>query len=1189
MSRSSQRDLWSLLKERLEKYKDQVKDYGILVPERPPTSASYFSRDPPPDPPTVKFDKPYQDVDRFWFPTDEYTDWYVWHGEDRPPRFTEHSGVQGFKTRCEGGLPLMSSDPKFCPKSDFWDQFANFDEGSPSPQIGESVSWSDHFGSPDPSHHQEVRDADEVVSERQQYKNRIVTLLRKVYWAKQWSGKLQINVPSLESLYEQIPYMLAYMDADNWRQNLLAAKTLRTTLEAFSCVPDPSTCDVTISTPLSGETDPASFAKYLCSLVCNRSQEKEQAQTPSLSPSKQEGQMSSPDSASISQPPPESHKDRLLPKTDSLQEAGPLLAPPTAQKPIISKGAGGGGSSGFIIPPKPPSPDHTPDPPPPPPPSPIPPPTSAPDAEEHELKRAKQEKQEEDELMQRIKSGEGEGERGGFVLPSHHYTGPRNPVPAGKPADPVDESSARHDIRYGQRLKHGDWPYLWGKDLDNAQRDEIIKALQSHVKVGTQLAGNIVRSIWKAKELLTEPVYELLKSILPPSDLSKVPLPHSQQTDRTEDPETPGETRGTGSDSPRSPRPSGSTEDGGGPSSESRLPGTKVPVDPSATTSDAKRQRTEEGMDISSCCPGGISASGAASNNSGLACGGGGGTNLGTESLVSGCQFGKSSVVTSSFRRCLISPWPDKYCCSSAHDLIPGVVYETPWCYYDLNVISAHFSPSAWQRLLEDYDAFRPKSLKVTIQSLVFKDVCQGAEKQTTVQDSQSATIAIFEDKDYDYPYVMGGGQKTVPGHLPGQPYNLPKYSYRTLGSVKESNRASMGGSGYTFKSNQDTELFLLETHDSTLIRGGGTFEQYYEFPNDLPFENLTQYPWDIRRQDNPLYQQRITVMSGSDRDTVGILDGDFYSPFRFKGHDRPAMWLPGQRLIQGKFIDTHPIPNTGRSGVHPNDFHTRGDGHGDTHRTHEERIYSLDTGLAAMPRAAHRPTLQPGPRTLSHAVRRPDGSTVVTANACAYAYTQENPHQEPWSDLNVRHTMYRLAYQRQKGFQQPGDPLHIRTHACYGDGDVTIPKEESLWPTVLGSCTEKSPACLESQIWCKTPNVDMVYGEHTPPLALWGMRAPPPHVFLRMLAQEGPPNVSTCRPAQSGQTFINQYGQFLLCFTMVWEVKPRPKSIKQWNPRPPISIPVGQSGPAFILDQDGYYRLPEHVWSARERIRSKR
>ncbi|RXJ99411.1 hypothetical protein CRV07_15350, partial [Halarcobacter ebronensis] len=161
------------------------------------------------------------------------------------PRFTEHSGVQGFKTRCEGGLPLMPSDPKFCPIQNFWDQFANFDEGSPSTQIGESVSWSDHFGSPDPSHHQEVRDADEVTSERQQYKNRIVTLLRKVYWAKQWSGKLQINVPSLESLYEQIPYMLAYMDADNWRQNLLAAKTLRTTLEAFSCVPDPSTCDVT--------------------------------------------------------------------------------------------------------------------------------------------------------------------------------------------------------------------------------------------------------------------------------------------------------------------------------------------------------------------------------------------------------------------------------------------------------------------------------------------------------------------------------------------------------------------------------------------------------------------------------------------------------------------------------------------------------------------------------------------------------------------------------------------------------------------------------------------------------------------------------------------------------------------------------------------------------------------------------
>lgn len=1180
MSSSSGRNLWELLKARLETYKDQVKHYGILMPEVPRPSASYFSAEEPPDPPNVKFSKPYQDVDRFWFPDDEYTDWYVWHGEDRPPRFTGQRTFYGYKSRCDGQLPLLDTDPKFCPINKFWEIIGSF--GTEQAMVGEGVSWAQHFGRPDPSHHVELRDADEHITEQQQYRNRIVHLLKNVYWAKQWSAKLNINVPSLEGLYDRIPYMLAYMDADNWRQNLLAAKTLRKTLEAFSCVPDPSQCDVTIATPLSGETDPASFAKYLCSLTCNRSKETQDAQPPSLPSDNKEGSMSSPGPAPKSHSPPESHPDRLPPKTDSLPEARPIPDPSAVQKPNVSKGGGGGGSSGFIIPPKSPSP-------PPPPSSPTPPPTPAPDAEKHELERAKQEKQEEDELMHRIKSGEGEGERGGLVLPQHRYTGPGNPVPAGKPADPVDESSARHDIRYGQRLKHGDWPYLWGKDLDNAQRDEIIKALHSHTKVGTKLAGNIVRSIWKAKELFTEPIYELLKSILPPSDLSKVPLPHSPQTDRTEHPETSGETRGTGSDSPRSPRPSESAEDGGGSSSESRLPGTKVPVDPFATTSEAKRQRTEEGMDVSSCCPGGISASGAASNTSGLACGGGGGTNLGSESLVSGCQFGKNSVVTSSFRRCLISPWPDKYCCSSAHDLIPGVVYETPWCYYDLNVISAHFSPSAWQRLLEDYDAFRPKSLKVTIQSLVFKDVCTGAEKQTTVQDSQSATISIFEDTDYEFPYVMGGGQKTVPGHLPGQPYNLPKYSYRTLGAVKESNRPSMGGSGYSFKANQDTELFLLETHDATLIRGGGTFEQYYEFPNDLPFENLTQYPWDIRRQDNPLYQQRITVMSGTDRDQAGILAGDFYSPFRFKGHDKPAMWLPGQRLIQGNFIDTHRIPNTGRSGVHPNDFHTHGDGHGDNHRTHEERIYTLDTGLAAMPRAAHRPTLQPGPRTLSHAVKRPDGSTVVTANACAYAYTQENPHQEPWSDLNVRHTMYRLAYQHQKGFQQPGDPLHIRTHACYGDGDVSIPKEESLWPTVLGSCTEKTPACLESQIWCKRPNVDMVYGEHTPPLALWGMSAPPPHVFLRMLAQEGPPNVSTCRPAQSGQTFINQYGQFLLCFTMVWEVKPRPKSIKQWNPRPPIHIPDGQSGPAFILDQDGYYRLPEHVWSARERIRSKR
>nr|AFM73884.1 capsid [Porcine parvovirus 4] len=726
--------------------------------------------------------------------------------------------------------------------------------------------------------------------------------------------------------------------------------------------------------------------------------------------------------------------------------------------------------------------------------------------------------------------------------------------------------------------KHGHWPHLWAPFVDRQMSQEIQQVLKGSTKLSQKLLANFIIALWRAKEKIGAPIYEIVKGVFPSVDKKTVEslLPHPDPI----------------------PAPPSSPQRGSKRASPPQSPN----AHDEDTMSGHKRQKTmevESECDKSLLCP---------TQNAGAdfeLCGTGGGATNEKGTWVGGTQFTDTSIRTFGTRRCVLSAFPDTYCSMMSGDAIPSIIFNTPWYYYDLNIMSCHFSPSAFQTLIEDYDAFRPRSLTVHLKELVIKDVCQQQGLQAEqVSDNNSATLLAFEDVNYELPYVLGGGQVSVPGHLPGQPYQLPKYSYRTVGKpdpnsgfVPGRNTHPDQGPGHPkasktiwysqYLETQDTEFYILENHKATILHSGNTFSQNYNFP-DLPFEQLTQYMWDARRQDNPLIDQRIQVMSRMYDDgpqkTFAIKVNPYIVPFTVKSTSRPAMFLAGGRFKDGDYSITGPGDRQKTSFRYYNDppwIITR-----DT--------YLFSSDLAKTERE------QPGPRQGDTVVRTPDGTLIVTTNALAYGYTTEYLKNIPLLSSKYHGVEnFRLAVENERGYSMPGHPSHIRETLFRGKlpseiRESTIKSEdqrkEITFPDYMGSVNEKTTANLESQIWSQIPNTDITEKCTTPPLSIWGMKNPPPMVFLRLLAQMGPPRRSACSGSIPSNTYLNQYCQFLLTYEMEWDVIKRTRKTVRWNPIPPPQIPMGPNNlPVYILNKEGQYRMPTEVWTAKQRPRHRR
>nr|UQW95854.1 structural protein [Bovine copiparvovirus 3] len=810
---------------------------------------------------------------------------------------------------------------------------------------------------------------------------------------------------------------------------------------------------------------------------------------------------------------------------------------------------------------------------------------------------------------------------GGIGIPGTHYIGPGSKVPGPKPTSKLDEIALHHDLGYEQLLAHGEWPYINYNYYDEKMIQEIKSNADVIQREGDSWLANFIVGLWTAKQRITEPIYELVKHVTPPDPLAEkslyrlqhalgqqLPVTHwTPQTDRP--PARIADKR------PASPASAGDR-----PNKMSCLTPTKLVTStsdddmgecqaqpdhinqagmPTATTDSAQGLIGPQGDDV--CA------------------GGGGGSQRCNTNWVGGIKWFHNRFITYNTRRVILQPFNNKYVATTSVDSNPGVDISTPWYYIDLNCFYSHINPATMQEILETTDGFRPRKLHIKLTEVVGKDVtCSGTESPTTtVTDSQTATILVHADDGYYLPYVMGGGQETVPEHIQGDWYKLPQYAYRTVGSehpmTTSSNpsfRPDAGGAQLDnrtpridWQSIQDSEFFMLENLPSIQLHPGCDWSHTYHFPR-LDWAYTTQYPWDLRRSDNPYQKQRIVVPKScfqkpADKEqqpTGPYIDVDNIADNRgmFK---KPTMWLPANRHRDGDCIiipkdkvdaSLHKAPIRNAT---PPTILVR------------QTLFGFDDNV----NYTNNNTEQPGPSTEDKAIRTPGGTMVITSNALTIKRKIEKlqepyePHKGHYANVDTHKRYLQLVIQNERGVGGPAEPDHVRerclSSCSTGSRLLNYPLfQEITYGMHTGAPIERESGFYEAQIWQRNPNTDAYRGGSHPPLAQWAMPNPPPMILLRMLPMPCNPPFYKCTKTPRMKALINSYVTMQIQYEMTWEFIPRQRQRARWNPMTPTQLPPPLPGRHLIYNLDtnssfdtNQYVIAQESWNFKGRMRLKR
>ncbi|AOW44156.1 VP1 [Tetraparvovirus sp.] len=701
---------------------------------------------------------------------------------------------------------------------------------------------------------------------------------------------------------------------------------------------------------------------------------------------------------------------------------------------------------------------------------------------------------------------------GRFLVPGYRYVGPGNPLDNGPPEGPVDEAAKHHDERYADMLSHGDVPYLHGHGADRLMNREIARAEEGGQLTNPvdQLVGNAIRGIWSAKETVGDLVDAQISQVLPPDPI----------------PGTPAQPSSAVTPAPKKPR-TGSPE-------EDLSPGI-VSAEPSA------RAETSDTTVMAATPTGGA----------------GGGVKVKAQ-WIGGTSFTDSLILTSHTRTTMLAERgnyvPVYQKGSHTDETQPVIGMKTPYSYIDVNAISAHLTPRDFQQLLDEYDEIRPKKLSIGISAIVIKDIAQSTTG-TTVSDSASGGIVVFADDSYDYPYVLGHNQDTLPGHLPGEHYVLPQYGYLTRGRELEGRVNDI-----IAIADHKTEQYFLEHHDAQCLGAGDTWGHTYDFPDDLPFRRLSTPSQTLYARHNPIPNSRLAIMTGVNS-------------------DGKAVWKRPTGLDVGRLPLNH-VP--GPSLMTPTDSQLRNL----TFRTPVAIGNPQTTDRYAINPLVHQPwSVRTEDSAGSYSVHNYLGGLAYTRRQHEESY---DGHQEE-SDGTVTNPSRVVQTDTDLAAPHVGHTFFVPGHTrISGSGQETIynPKlyQEPVFPLFPGAVWNPNPLTFDCQIWTKIPDTECHFFAQYPLLGGWGMNSPPPMIFLKLRSQPGPP---TAGAHTSPKSNLNQYAIFHLHYSMEFEVKRRKRS-RRHNPEKPAPFPVTPSGrmPFTLANvvgdpENGEYEVPSDQWIA--------
>nr|AIU95084.1 VP2 [Seal parvovirus] len=471
----------------------------------------------------------------------------------------------------------------------------------------------------------------------------------------------------------------------------------------------------------------------------------------------------------------------------------------------------------------------------------------------------------------------------------------------------------------------------------------------------------------------------------------------------------------------------------------------------------------------------------------------------------------------------------------------PIIGYETPWRYLDLNCAELWFSPSEWQRLLESSGGIRPKSMEIFISNIVIKDVAKTSNNETQVTDSASGALAIFTDETYDYPYVLGNGQDSLPSPLPFIPYMPPKYAYLTIGQ-----KSGHTGVPHFVLPTEETSFYILEQSTYLTLKQGMSYSHKYSFPGNLPWKSFYGPGQNWLTMGNPLLDSRYFALTalGSQAQWRRIGKNEYGR--------MPQNWQPGPLTV------TH----VGEDGWHGG----------------SDEGQAVFTGTSVGQTVSERWSLRPGPSSQAFSwedKHNPDRDRNFKVSVDALALGTQHSGKVQWESARLpddKHLLRTLQTPDHYTFSVKTSPKNNRFFS------EQYPDDRALMP---GSIWNERQWNLEDQIWAKIPETDHHFMTSTPAMGGWGMEKPPPQTFFKIIPQYaeisendiGDPGVDTVLP------LVHQYAQFTLSARFEWETQPRVNDAR-WNPQPPIQPPAGSRHIPYVPFENSYLMTKHGIFN---------